>query len=37
MIAGHDPVDLTSARASLDELFPSYYRKPSPPEPSHAH
>lgn len=37
VIAGHDPVDLTSARASLDELFPSYYRKPSPPEPSHAH
>jgi ABC-2 type transport system ATP-binding protein len=36
VIADHDPVDLTAARASLDELFLSYYREPSPPEPSHA-
>ncbi len=36
VIAGHDPVDLTCSRASLDELFLSYYRQPSPPEPSHA-
>src|SRR5262249_26779555 len=36
VIAGHDPVDLACSRASLDELFLSYYRQPSPPEPSHA-
>ena len=36
VIADHDPVDLTSARASLDELFLSYYREPSLPEPFHA-
>ena len=36
VIADHDPVDLTSQHAGLDELFLSYYREPSPPEPSHA-
>jgi ABC-2 type transport system ATP-binding protein len=36
VIAGHDPVDFTCSRASLDELFLSYYRQPSQPEPSHA-
>jgi ABC-2 type transport system ATP-binding protein len=32
VIAGHDPVDLTSARASLDELFLAYYREPAAAE-----
>jgi beta-exotoxin I transport system ATP-binding protein len=37
VIAGHDPLDLTSEHASLDELFLSYYRESTaPPEPSHA-
>ena len=36
VIADHNPVDLTSQHAGLDELFLSYYREPSPPEPSHA-
>jgi ABC-2 type transport system ATP-binding protein len=35
VIADHDPVDLTSARASLDELFLAYYREPAA-EVSHA-
>jgi ABC-2 type transport system ATP-binding protein len=33
VIADHDPVDLTSQHADLDELFLAYYREP---EPSHA-
>jgi ABC-2 type transport system ATP-binding protein len=33
VIGGLDPVDFTSARAGLDELFLAYYREP---EPSHA-
>lgn len=36
VIADHDPVDLASSRASLDELFLSYYGPPGPQEPSHA-
>ena len=34
VIAGLDPVDLTSRHADLDELFLAYYREP---ESSHAH
>ena len=36
IIADHDPVDLTSQHADLDELFLSYYREPAAGEPSHA-
>ena len=36
VIADHDPVDLTSQHASLDELFLSYYRESAAPESSHA-
>ncbi len=35
VIADHQPVDLTSAHASLDELFLSYYRDPAGTESSH--
>ena len=37
VIADHDPVDLTSRHADLDELFLAYYREPAAPESSHAH
>ena len=37
VIADHDPVDLTSQHASLDELFLAYYREPAAPESSRAH
>ena len=36
VIADHDPVDLTSQHADLDELFLAYYREPAAPESSHA-
>ena len=36
VIADHDPVDLTSQHAGLDELFLSFYREPAAPESSHA-
>jgi len=35
-IVGHDPVDLISRPADLDELFLSFYREPADPEVSHA-
>jgi beta-exotoxin I transport system ATP-binding protein len=37
VIADHDPLDLTSQHAGLDELFLAYYREPAAPESSHAH
>jgi len=38
VIADHDPVDLTSEHAGLDELFLAYYRGPAAsPESSRAH
>ena len=37
VIADHDPVDLTSPHADLDELFLAFYREPGAPESSHAH
>ena len=36
VIAGHDPVDLTSRPADLDELFLGFYRKTSETQVSHA-
>jgi hypothetical protein len=36
VIADHDPLDFTCARAGLDELFLAYYREPAAPEPTHA-
>ena len=36
VIAEHDPVDLVSRPADLDELFLELYREPPSPEPSHA-
>jgi beta-exotoxin I transport system ATP-binding protein len=36
VIASHDPVDLTSRPASLDELFLGYYREPPDPEATRA-
>ncbi len=36
VIAGHDPVDLTSRPADLDELFLDFYREPAKAEVSHA-
>jgi beta-exotoxin I transport system ATP-binding protein len=37
VIADHDPVDLVSRPADLDELFLDLYRESPTPEPSHAH
>jgi beta-exotoxin I transport system ATP-binding protein len=37
VIAGHDPVDLVSRPADLDELFLELYREPPSPEPPRAH
>jgi beta-exotoxin I transport system ATP-binding protein len=37
VIADHDPVDLTSQHADLDELFLAFYRESAAPESSHAH
>jgi uncharacterized protein (DUF2249 family) len=38
VIADHDPVDLTSQHASLDELFLAFYRESAgSPESSRAH
>ena len=37
VIAAHDPVDLVSRPADLDELFLELYREPPPSEPSRAH
>ena len=36
VIASHDPVDLTSRPADLDELFLDFYRQPPETEVSHA-
>jgi ABC-2 type transport system ATP-binding protein len=36
VIASHDPVDLISRRASLDELFLGFYHEPADPEASRA-
>jgi ABC-2 type transport system ATP-binding protein len=36
VIAGHDPVDLTSRPADLDELFLDYYRESPAKGTSHA-
>jgi beta-exotoxin I transport system ATP-binding protein len=36
VIAGHDPIDLTSRPADLDELFLDFYRQPPEKEVSHA-
>ena len=37
VIADHDPVDLVSRPADLDELFLDLYREPPAPELPHAH
>ena len=36
VIADHDPVDVVSRHADLDELFLDFYRESPPPEPTHA-
>jgi hypothetical protein len=35
-IAAHDPVDVLSRHADLEELFLELYREPGSPESSHA-
>ncbi len=37
VVADHDPVDVISRHADLDELFLGFYREPNPPEDADAH